>query len=99
MRVIDGTGAPPQDDRTLIIENGKISAVQPAAGRCRRAPVQGDPDPVINAFKTLPRTGRWFRLLHQIKMPAFSHLVGGKQAFNSEFLRGNGGRRAHGGDH
>ena len=31
VRVIDGTGASPQEDRTLIIENGKITAIQPAA--------------------------------------------------------------------
>ena len=31
VRVIDGTGAAPRDDQTLIVDHGKISAVGPAA--------------------------------------------------------------------
>ncbi|HVM22066.1 MAG TPA: amidohydrolase family protein [Sphingomicrobium sp.] len=30
-RVIDGTGAPPQEQRTVIVENGRIAAIRPAA--------------------------------------------------------------------
>ena len=32
VRVIDGSGAPPLDDQTLVIDHGKIAAVGPAAG-------------------------------------------------------------------
>ncbi|HEY6224968.1 MAG TPA: amidohydrolase family protein [Gemmatimonadales bacterium] len=32
VRVIDGTGAPAQDDQTIVIRNGTIAAVGPAAG-------------------------------------------------------------------
>jgi len=32
VRVIDGTGAPPRDDQTIVIDHGKISTVGPAAG-------------------------------------------------------------------
>ncbi|MGA2739270.1 MAG: amidohydrolase family protein [Bryobacteraceae bacterium] len=32
VRVVDGTGAPPREDQTIVIEHGKISAVGPAAG-------------------------------------------------------------------
>jgi imidazolonepropionase-like amidohydrolase len=31
VRVIDGTGAAPQEDRNIVIENGRIAAVQPGA--------------------------------------------------------------------
>lgn len=31
VRVIDGTGKPPLEDRNIVIENGKIAAVQPGA--------------------------------------------------------------------
>jgi imidazolonepropionase-like amidohydrolase len=31
VRVIDGTGAPPAEDQTIVISNGKITAVGPAA--------------------------------------------------------------------
>ncbi len=31
VRVIDGTGAPPQEDRTLVIDQGRIAAVQPSS--------------------------------------------------------------------
>jgi imidazolonepropionase-like amidohydrolase len=31
VRIIDGTGAAPQEDRNVIIENGTISAIQPGA--------------------------------------------------------------------
>lgn len=31
VRVVDGTGAPPRDDQTIVIENGRITAVTPAA--------------------------------------------------------------------
>ena len=31
VRVIDGTGAPAQDDRNIVIENGRIAAIQPGA--------------------------------------------------------------------
>ena len=30
VRVVDGTGAPPADDQTIVIQNGKIAAVGPA---------------------------------------------------------------------
>src|SRR5258708_17119669 len=30
VRVIDGTGAPPRDDQTVLLENGKIAAIGPA---------------------------------------------------------------------
>ncbi|PSJ41046.1 amidohydrolase [Sphingomonas deserti] len=33
VRVIDGTGAKPLEDRTVIIENGRIAAIQPAGAR------------------------------------------------------------------
>src|SRR5512146_387187 len=29
VRVIDGTGAPAQDDRNIVIEDGRIAAIQP----------------------------------------------------------------------
>lgn len=32
VRVIDGTGQPPLEDQTIVIENGKIALVAPAAG-------------------------------------------------------------------
>jgi len=32
VRVVDGTGQPPLEDQTIVIENGKITAVAPAAG-------------------------------------------------------------------
>ena len=31
VRVIDGTGAPPREDQTLVISAGKIAALGPAA--------------------------------------------------------------------
>ena len=31
VRVIDGTGAPPLDDRNVVLERGKITAIQPGA--------------------------------------------------------------------
>jgi len=31
VRVIDGTGAPAQDDRNIVVENGRITAIQPGA--------------------------------------------------------------------
>jgi imidazolonepropionase-like amidohydrolase len=31
LRVIDGTGAAPQEDRNVVIENGRIAAIQPGA--------------------------------------------------------------------
>src|SRR2546428_7135400 len=31
VRVVDGTGAPPRDDQTVILEGGRITAVGPAA--------------------------------------------------------------------
>src|SRR5690349_14296899 len=31
LRVIDGTGAAPKEDQTVIISNGKISSVEPSA--------------------------------------------------------------------
>ncbi|MGI9070129.1 MAG: amidohydrolase family protein [Bryobacteraceae bacterium] len=31
VRIIDGTGRPPVEDRNIVIENGKIAAVQPGA--------------------------------------------------------------------
>ena len=33
VRVIDGTGAAAKDDQTVVIENGKITAIQPASQR------------------------------------------------------------------
>src|ERR1700761_6354751 len=41
VRVIDGTGAPAQADRTVLIENGRIAAIQSAA------------DPVPGQYKTI----------------------------------------------
>ncbi|MFZ3210800.1 MAG: amidohydrolase family protein [Terriglobales bacterium] len=38
MRVIDGTGAPPKDDQTIVIANGRIQSVSDAA----KAAVPGD---------------------------------------------------------
>ena len=32
VRVIDGTGAPPRDDQTIVIRDGRIAAVGDAAG-------------------------------------------------------------------
>jgi enamidase len=32
VRVIDGTGAPPRDDQTILIRDGRIAAVGGAAG-------------------------------------------------------------------
>jgi imidazolonepropionase-like amidohydrolase len=32
VRVIDGTGAPPREDQTVVIDHGKIAAVGPSAG-------------------------------------------------------------------
>jgi hypothetical protein len=31
VRIIDGTGAAPQEDRNIVIENGRIAAIQPGA--------------------------------------------------------------------
>jgi imidazolonepropionase-like amidohydrolase len=31
VRVIDGTGAPPREDQTLVIDGGRIAAIQPAS--------------------------------------------------------------------
>src|SRR5688500_8846047 len=31
VRVVDGTGAPPLEDRTIVVQNGKIASVSPAA--------------------------------------------------------------------
>ena len=31
VRVIDGLGSPPQEDRTVIVEGGRIKAIQPAS--------------------------------------------------------------------
>ena len=33
VRVIDGSGAPPQEDQSIVIESGKITFVGPSAGR------------------------------------------------------------------
>jgi imidazolonepropionase-like amidohydrolase len=38
VRVIDGTGAAPQEDRNVIIENGKIEAIQPGADVASQGP-------------------------------------------------------------
>ena len=31
MRVVDGTGAPPREDQTIVIQNGRITAVTAAS--------------------------------------------------------------------
>src|SRR5882672_5241283 len=31
VRVVDGTGTPPREDQTIVIQNGKITAVTPAS--------------------------------------------------------------------
>src|SRR5262245_1896899 len=46
VRVIDGTGAPAQSDRTLLIENGRIAAIQAAS------------DAVPGAYKAIDATGK-----------------------------------------
>jgi len=46
VRVIDGTGAPAQADRTLLIENGRIAAIQSAA------------DAVPGKYKAIDATGK-----------------------------------------
>ena len=37
VRVVDGTGTPPLEDQTIVIENGKITAVAARRGRARAA--------------------------------------------------------------
>jgi len=46
VRIIDGTGAPAQADRTLLIENGRIAAIQAAA------------DTVPDRYKVIDATGK-----------------------------------------
>ena len=37
VRVIDGTGAPPVENQTIVIDHGKIAAIGPAASPSRPA--------------------------------------------------------------
>ncbi len=46
VRVIDGTGAPPQPDRTLLIEGGRITAIRPGA------------DAVPDGYRTIDAAGK-----------------------------------------
>ncbi|MDR3408844.1 MAG: amidohydrolase family protein [Methylovirgula sp.] len=46
VRIIDGTGAPPQPDQTLLIDNGRIAAIRPGA------------DAVPDGYRTIDATGK-----------------------------------------
>jgi imidazolonepropionase-like amidohydrolase len=46
VRIIDGTGAPPQPDRTLLIEGGRIAAIRPGA------------DAVPDGYRAIDATGK-----------------------------------------
>jgi N-acyl-D-aspartate/D-glutamate deacylase len=49
MRVIDGTGAPPIENATLVVENGRITAVGPSAS----TPVPAGTTPTTLGGKTI----------------------------------------------
>ena len=46
VRIIDGTGAPAQPDRTLLIEGGRIAAIRPGA------------DAIPDGYRTIDATGK-----------------------------------------